>query len=359
MLILKRNLLGQDKRVKNYLRAFTSAILIAISLLIPLSAAAPALAATSSGNGFRISPPRYEISVPAGTSQTVSIFVENLANSQVTAHPIVNNFTAGSKENGDPQLLLDTKAAQPANNFIKLVQPVPDTSIAALERKEIKVTLNVPANATPGGYYGAIRFQPLFSSATGASRVTLTASVGTLFLVTVPGNLTQKMQLASFNASHNGSNGTLFNSGPVSIVTRLRNTGNIHLQPFGKVVVKNTFGKIVDTEELNGTDPRGNVLPGTIRRFDNPLNIKHMFGKYTAIGNFAYGDNGDIVAAKATFYVIPYVLIIIVVLILGFLIFGLPRLIRWYNRRVITKAQGKDGGPDMPAGDHHQNHVQS
>jgi hypothetical protein len=327
--------------VKNYLRSVVTSLLILVSVFaVSLSSTVPAVlaASNSSGNGFRISPPRYELTIKPGQTETVSLFVENLANSRVTAHPVVNDFTASPDENGEPQLILDPNKSAPTNSFKPLVEPIPDTSIAALERKEVKVTLHVPANATPGGYYGAIRFTPVYSNS-GPANVSLTASVGTLFLITVPGNLTEKLTVASFDATKNGKAATFFNSGPITLVTRLNNQGNIHVQPFGKIVIKNTFGKIVYETELNDSDPRGNVLPGSIRKFENPISLKHMFGKYTAVGNFAYGSNGKIISVQKTFYVIPYVLIIIILLILAFLIFGLPRLIRAYNRRVIEKAQ--------------------
>ena len=327
--------------MKKYLRSLAASIVLAAGILLASFSTLPALAATAAtgpGNGFRISPPRYELTIAKGTSQTVSIFVENLANSQVTAQPIVNDFVAGSQENGEPQLILDPAKSAPGNSFKPLVHAIPNTILAAQERKEVKVTLSVPANASSGGYYGAIRFQPVYNSSS-PSNVSLTASVGTLFLVTVPGNLTQKLDLASFSAAHNGKTGTFFNSGPISIFTRLHNVGNIHVQPFGKIIVKNTFGKVVATTELNNVDPRGNVLPSSTRKFENALSLKHMFGRYTAEGNFAFGDNGNIISAKTTFYVIPYILIIIIILLIVFLFFGLPRMLRWYNRRVIERSQ--------------------
>ena len=335
-------------RIRLYLRSYVTGLVVVLGLIIVGFSAHPASAATASGNGFRISPPLYELTIPAGTSQTVSIFVENLANSTVTAHAIVNDFVAGNQENGDPSLILDPSKSAPTNSFKPLVQPIPDTQVAALDRQEIKVTLSVPAHETPGGYYGAIRFTALSSNG-GSGNVALTASVGTLFLITVPGNLTENVQLASFDASHNGKNGTLFNGGPITLVTRLHNVGNIHVQPFGNIVIKNTFGKIVATTELNNTDPRGNILPNSIRKFENPVGLKHMFGRYTAVGYFSYGTSGKIVAAKKVFYVIPYVLIITLLLVILFLIFGLPRLIRWYNRRVIEKANRHNQPPTPPA----------
>lgn len=352
MLMLKlKGFKGQINSVKNYFRAASATLLLLLSLCFSFLSSPAALAATNSGNGFRVSPPRYELTIPAGTSQTLSMFVENLANTQVTAQPIVNDFVDSGQENGTPELILDPNKSAPEHSFKPLVVPLSNTAIAPLERKEIKVTLRVPANAAPGGYYGAIRFTPVYSTS-GPANVALTASVGTLFLITVPGNLTEKLTLSSFSATKNGVAGSLFNSGPITIFTRLHNQGNIHVQPFGKIVIKNTFGKIIYTTELNNTDPRGNVLPGTTRKFQNALSIKHMFGRYTAIGNFAYGSNGDLITASATFYVIPYVFVIVVLLLLIFLIFVLPRLVRWYNKRVIAKAQAVHQQP-VPNHDQH------
>lgn len=324
--------------MKNYFRSITAGLLVLIGIFSTLFASNPAALAAATGNGFRISPPLYELTIPKGTSQTVSIFVENLSNIKVTAKPIVNDFVANDKENGQPQLILDPGKSAPEHSFKPLVVPIGNTTIAPLERKEVKVTLKVPATAAPGGYYGTIRFQPTTVSSGSGSQVNLTASVGTLFLITVPGNLTQKLTLASFTATKNGKSGTLFNSGPITLETRLNNVGNIHVQPFGKIIVKNTFGKVVYTTELNNTDPRGNILPNSIRKFENPIGLKHLFGRYTAEGTLAYGDNGNLITVKKTFYVIPYILIIVILLVLIFLIFVLPRLIRAYNRRVITRA---------------------
>jgi hypothetical protein len=65
------------------------------------------------------------------------------------------------------------------------------------------------------------------------------------------------------------------------------------------------------------------------------------FGAYKLEGNFGYGSNGQLLSASTTFYVIPKAVIIgfiLIVLLIIFLVLGLPRLIRAYNRRVIARA---------------------
>src|SRR5579871_5281498 len=116
-----------------HLRAYVIGLSVMLGVFIIGFSAHPASAAT--GNGFTVSPPLYEVTVPAGTSQTFSIFVENLANTPVTAHAVINDFVANNQENGDPQLILDPSKSAPEHSFKPLVQTIPDTLIAPLERR--------------------------------------------------------------------------------------------------------------------------------------------------------------------------------------------------------------------------------
>jgi hypothetical protein len=106
-------------------------------------------------------------------------------------------------------------------------------------------------------------------------------------------------------------------------------------------LLKNHSGKVLAEYEINNVSPPGNVLPNSIRLFSEPLTKVGSFGEYKLEGNFGYGSNGQLLSASTTFYVIPAWLIIAfiaLVLLLAFLIFGLPRLIKAYNRRVLRKA---------------------
>jgi hypothetical protein len=322
-------------------RSFLAIAVVGLALLSVSGIRAYAAPLNGQGNGLKISPVRTDLTIEKGGSRQVSLFVENITAFPITIQGVVNDFVASDDESGEPRIMLDDKDTAPTNSFKSLVGSVQGTTLQPNERKELRVTIAVPKTATSGGYYGAIRYAP--GNGQSEKNVSLTASVGSIFLITVPGNLTEQLKVESFDIMHGGSVSSLFNSGPVSVQTRFRNSGNIHVQPFGKIVIKNFSGKVIYETEINNTQPRGSVLPGSIRKFKNDVPIKKLFGRYTAEGSFGYGDSGSLILAKKTFYVIPFKLIAVVIFVLAFLIFVLPRLIRAYNRSIVRRAQSSGG----------------
>jgi hypothetical protein len=285
--------------------------------------AAPVLAQTQqSGNGFRISPVRSELTIEKGKSQVLTLTLENPADVPTTARAIVNDFIASDKEDGEPRLILDDTTEAPKNSFKALVQPIADVQLGAREKKE--VTVQVPENANSGGYYGAVRFAPVTQEA-GPGNVGLTASVGTIVLVRVPGNLIERLDLLELTAGQNGKAKSFITSGDVSVITRLKNEGDIHVKPFGKLVVKNMFGKVVYEGEFNvgdTEDSRANILPGSTRKFENALGKKNLLGRYTIEANLGFSQgSGDLISAKTSFWYLPVwaliVLLVIVVALIG------------------------------------------
>jgi len=308
-------------------------------------AGAAATTSTVGGNALRVSPVRTSLTITPGTTQTVDVFIQNLTTAPANLMGVVNDFTAGNNENGQPNILLNGQEA-PTHSLKQFVAPIDNFTLAAGAQKDVKVTVAIPKGTAGGGYYGVVRFEPVASSSD--KTVNLSASVGSLVLVKVPGNITEKMSIASFDvrkfdAKSNADDApsTIFTSGKnLDAVVRFQNQSNIQEAPFGKVVLKKG-GKQIALYEINSSAEPGNVLPDSIRRFTVRLSSVGSIGKYTIEGNFGYGTNGQLLTASKTFYVIPVSAVIIGVIVLAlivFAIFGLPRLIRTYNRSVIQKA---------------------
>ncbi len=208
------------------------------------------------------------------------------------------------------------------------------------------VKITVPSDAAAGGYYGAVRFAPA-DSPDPNKNVSLAASVGSLILVKVPGDIKENVTLESFDVrtsqSAKSASSFFVSNKDLYAVARFKNTGNVHEQPFGKVQLKRG-DKVLQVVEINNNDPRGNVLPDSTRRFSAKLDKVGTWGKYTVEGNFGYGDNGQLLSGKSTFYVIPLAFIIGVIVLIALIIgavLWVPKAIKRYNRNVVRKASRK------------------
>lgn len=295
------------------------------------------------GNGLRISPVITNLTISPGKTSIVYVTITNVQTVPATLDAIINDFTASPDESGNPAILINPNEYAPSHSLKRFILPINNAiNLTPGESVVVPVTIDVPASAAGGGYYGLVRFAPAGNNTQAGKNLSLAGSVGSLILLTVPGNIVNNLSIASFNVQSGGSDRTVFFSNKnINVVVRFNNQGNIQEQPFGNIILKKHGGKQLSSIQINNTSPRGNVLPGSIRKFTLSLTKVGSFGEYTAYGNFGYGSNGQLLSAQTNFYVIPLNLIIIVLVILALIlisIFVLPKLVRSYNRRVIKKA---------------------
>lgn len=319
-----------------------SALAIIAGVAFPVSAQSANQNGT--GNALKVSPVRTDAEIKPGSTQTFDIYVQNLTGKSANLRAIVNDFVASKDESGTPSIILDEKQAAPTRSIKKYVEKIPDFVLQPNETKNIKVKVVIPKDADAGGYFGAVRFAPAGSESD--KTLTLSASVGSLILVKVPGDLKEQANIETLDVRKDNAASTFFTSGQgLNGTVRIKNSGNVQVEPFGKIVLKKG-GETLGTYEINNTKPRGNVLPDSIRRFDFALGDKvGAFGKYTLEANLGYGTKGQLITASNTFYVVPVPVLIIggiVLLIILLAIFALPKMIKNYNQRVISKASGKN-----------------
>jgi hypothetical protein len=295
--------------------------------------------AASFDNGFTVSPVRNIISVDKGQTTIVPITVENPSDAPVTAEAIINDFLPSNGETGVPRIITNNNATVlPLDNFISLIKPIPNFYLGPDQQKIVNVTVDVPSSAISGDYYGAIRFAPT-SSGTGV--VALNATVATIFLLTVPGNLYQKLALVQFSAADvNGNTSSFFSNGQLSMVTRLTNNGTTHSEPFGNIIVKNMFGKIVDNVQFNNSTPRASILTQSTRKFTTSLKKQKWLGYYTATISIGYGTTiSSLITAKTSFWYIPLwleilILVVIVLIVVAIVWFVRRRKASKFGRRI-------------------------
>ena len=296
----------------------------------------------ATGQALEISPPVLNLRANPGQTVTSTIQLRDVSTSSLVVRNQINDFVAGG-EDGTPKLLLESGQDSPYS-LKDWVQPLPQFTMKPKAINRLQLKIKVPKNASPGGYYAVIRFTGTRPDLDGTG-VSLSASLGTLVLLKVNGNAKESMSMEQFYATTNdGKPSSLFESSPITLVERVRNTGNIHQQPNGQVTVKDFFGNVIAT--LNVNLPGNNVLPGSVRKFQQNLDStvigdRFLFGRYTADVKLTYGSKQQTFTSSTSFWVIPYRLIafaIILLVIIAILIrIGLAR----YNERVIERSRSR------------------
>lgn len=316
------------------------AALVAPYVAPPVLAAptATAPATRQAGEGLELSPPVIELAANPGQTVSVSIRLRNVTTQTLLAIAKADDFGAQG-EDGSPHILLD-EAAATRFSLKYWVSPVSNLLMVSEEIKTATIKIVVPANAEPGGHFGVIRFTAVPQGPNG-NGVALSASIGSLILLKVNGAITEKMNLIEQYVSHNNQKGSLFESGPIVLSQRIRNTGSVHLAPTGTIDITDTFGKNVASLKVN--DPPRNVLPDSVRRFDETWGKKWLFGHYTAHLKLKYGSTSQVIAGTLGFWVIPYKLILITLLILIVVVIILRFMLRRYKRRIYDQARRANG----------------
>ncbi len=328
---------------------FASAALL-MAIVTVFTGLAPALAATSSnsstgtnvsGQALEIAPPVITLTVNPGQTVNTQISIRDISSGNLIVTGQANDFVAAG-EDGTPKILLNGDEGNNPYSLKDWVQSLPQLLLIPKQIKTLPVTIKVPSSASPGGHYGVIRFTATPPELKGTG-VSLSASLGALVLLTVRGDIKDQLSVAEFSVNKDGKTGHIFQSTPLNFVEKIKNTGNVHEEPSGIIIVKDLFGKAVASVSVNQANR--NVLPGSIRKFSEPLDktslgTRRLFGRYKATMTLHYGPNKkDVLVATATFWIIPYKMVgaAILLLIGGF--FLLRTLLRNHDKRMITRMQ--------------------
>ncbi len=298
----------------------------------------PAPTTNTGGQALEIAPPVLTLKGDPGQTIKAQISLRDISSSPLIVSAQINDFIAAG-EDGTPKILMEDDGDNPYS--IKgWVNPLATMRLVPKEIKNLPITIKIPANASPGGHYGVVRFTATPPELEGTG-VSLSASLGALVFITVNGPVNESMGIESFTIEKDGSTGTIFESTPLTFTQRIKNDGNIHDQPAGQVVITDMFGNKVAAVNVN-LPPR-NILPGSVRKFDQPLDssvlgTKKLFGRYTADLKLTYGADKKEMTETITFWVVPYRLIGAAVVVLVGGAFGTRTFFKYHNQRVINKA---------------------
>lgn len=290
-------------------------------------------AAEPNGQGITVSPVLVELNAEPGKKYTIDITVTNVTAGDLILNSEANDFTA-KDDTGTPDILLNEDNG--TYSMRRWIESPERVRLKSKESRVVKAFVTVPANAEPGGHYGVIRFSGIAPELDGTG-VALSASVGTLILTRVAGDIKESAIIEDFYFEQSGNESWWFEQTPVQAVERITNNGSVHVKPSGTLELKDIFGR--STAKLPVNQDGRNILPGSTRRFDQSLDTTWLLGPYKARLELAYGTQGQVLQSETTVWFIPWRLILALIIAVIAIFLALRWLLKKYNARIIKKAQ--------------------
>lgn len=256
-----------------------------------------------------VAPARQSLEVDPGETKNFSVRFYNTGVDVISGTFQVANFIVDNNS-GSPTFLDGVEELSPkyaAADWVSL--NLDKGALSGNGMVTVNGTIKVPENATPGGKYFAVFFEPASSvpESTGSKQEdasSVSIRIAALIYLKVSGPISESASVVKFKVP------SFSEYGPIIITTEIKNSGDYHITPVGLVTIKNMFGKEISSEELAET----NIFPGVSRVFTNELGKKWMIGKYTATLSATYGDSGQSLTAAKNFWVLPWKLALIIIL---------------------------------------------
>lgn len=252
-----------------------------------------------------VSPPRFDIDGKPGETVQKTI---KITNNDTDRELIVRAFTVDFIVEDD--LGTPIKVSQSASGrylaspWFTLEKSV--FTIAPKQTEQIVVIVTIPKDALPGGHYAGVFFEPLPSKDSRSTVSYTSAQIGSLFGITVPGDIKYDALIKDFSTSKQVSE-----FGPIEFNAIIENQSDTHIRPTTKIVITDMIGRKVADLPLSEL----NIFPYTSRTLKGTWDTVWGLGRYTATLSAAYGP-GLVASRTIYFWIMPYKLIAAIMVIL-------------------------------------------
>ncbi len=274
---------------------------------------------------FVVGPGRIEIEIAPGETVIQEISVTNRISAGREFTLEVEDITGSADGSSAVSLTGDERGPYSIRDYISFPK---DTFVLDLgERARIPITITVPPDAEPGGFYGSVLVSTLRSAEGGDSSVPrspIIARVGSLFFVTVKGDALTQGETKEITDIRNK---WWYETGPIDLGIVYENTGSVHVNPYGELEISNMFGEQVGFIELEPWF----VLPQSLRVREITWDREFLLGRYTATARVNRGYEDIVDEVTVSFWVLPWKIVGGTFLVLFILIFSMRAFFRTFE----------------------------
>ncbi len=273
---------------------------------------------------FVLSPTKHEVRLGAGESVIRNIYITNKLGRDAD---FVINIEDISGSNVDGEIIkYYGQGLGPYSIRNYIIVENDHIRVANGETKVVPMLISLPAKVKPGGLYGGV-FVSVAKTSTNKGP-NISSRAGSLIFLRVKGNVEEKGEVTDFSLSSGRK--VVWTRSPVDFRVSFENKGNIYLNPYGVIEIKNWRGQIVDRLPIEPWF----VFSDSIRTRLVNWNHLPLFGYFTAslVLNHGY-TTAHATTIDLKFLVIP------LPLILGLLVFAGISFVVYKTIRKIKKWQ--------------------
>lgn len=307
-------------------------ILLSISILTIALSLSSVGAHAQTSQELQVSPARHNLEVNPGETVSLDFKFYNLGDKTISGIIKASDFIV-TDNSGTPQILDQTltgDAVMPRFSGAAWVTlPFDRISIAASDQAPVRLTINIPSDARPGGRYVAVYFEPSTTNQVDTNTINdntaaiISQRIAGLIYLRVKGPINEKAMISRLFGP------SFLEYGPITVETEILNRGDYHIRPRGSVSLKNLFSSTTDQKPIDEV----NIFPDSSRSYKYSLGTKWMFGRYSVNIAAAYGDGGQIIQRSVDVWVFPWK--IALAIFLGLII--LLIVLRYIYRNFINK----------------------
>lgn len=268
---------------------------------------------------FVVGPGKQELEINPGESKTIEITVANRMGMDKEFSITVEDMKGSEDPEQTVVLLGSERGPYSIRDYFSFPERV--FLVPHAKKARVPVTITIPEDAEPGGYYGSVLFETTTAKTEdkNVGGAAIVSRIGVLFFVTIPGKGEYNGTLETFKVA---SEKKFFAEGPIPFQLLFRNKGNMHVNPSGSIRITNMIGTPVETLEVEPWF----ALPGSLRLREVEWNRAALAGRYTATAEIHRGYGNEVDVKTITFWVIPTKPVLLAVLAV-FVLFFLVRFI--------------------------------
>jgi hypothetical protein len=260
-------------------------------------------AGDSVAGDFVVGPGKADITIKPGESKVVFMTVTNRTGERRIFNITVEDAEGSNDQRTPIKLLGNDRGPYSLKDYVSV--PAYSFELGHNLRARVPVTITIPPDAEPGGRYGSVLIDTVaIESNAGDTEATvpqsaIVARVGTLFFVTIPGEIERDSMLTQFGTIGGKQ---LYANGPIPFGILIKNNGSMHVTPSGEIRVVNMFGNEVGSVDIETWF----ILPKSERLREISWDREFLFGKYTATAHISRGYDGIVDTATFSFWVLPW-----------------------------------------------------